>query len=378
MSNDNFMNKFFEAWQRCPNCEQRYQHQLALDLADSLVSFVKGKISELIGPGDYLLVADTLQVKMDAIKANIRGPNELDFIAQAIGTGNELVTLLEDMEIKLGQSTSTQKQLARAYGQLSTLHLLDLSNEGKNKAIFCCEKSRDICKSTGNTKGAKAMEDMIKYMTNNSFAQEKGLGLDDQLHTMRQLLNERVKTNGAENGEVISIAATLAGALSVDDDGRGRIEAERLLTKYLPISLRVHGEEHAQTKEMTIDLAKCQTRLVALENGEEFQALRYEGGGDKCVVKGPVRKDYHIRPVVEVEGATEYTVDSSSLLFAEGTPIICHGLKKAAHLNGKLAEVRSFDKDKERYTIHFEDTSLKPVAVKKENVRIAFDLPDAE
>ena len=119
-------------------------------------------------------------------------------------------------------------------------------------------------------------------------------------------------------------------------------------------------------------------RLVALENGEEFQALRYEGGGDKCVVKGPVRKDYHIRPVVEVEGATEYTVDSSSLLITNGTPIVCKGLVKGAHLNGKLAEVRLFDKDKERYTIHFEDTKLKPVAVKKKNVGILFDLPDVE
>jgi len=84
MSNDHFMNKLFEAWQRCPNCEQKYQHQLALDLADSLVSFVKGKISELICSGDYLLVAASLQVKMDAIKANIRGPNELDFITQGL------------------------------------------------------------------------------------------------------------------------------------------------------------------------------------------------------------------------------------------------------------------------------------------------------
>ena len=106
-----------------------------------------------------------------------------------------------------------------------------------------------------------------------------------------------------------------------------------------------------------------------------FQALRYEDSGDKCVVQGPVKKDSHY------EGrnkGTVYTVDSSSLLIVKGTPIICQGLKKAAHLNGKLADIRSYDEYKERYTIHFEDKSLKPVAVKKENVRIAFDLPDVE
>jgi len=59
-------------------------------------------------------------------------------------------------------------------------------------------------------------------------------------------------------------------------------------------------------------------------------------------------------------------------------PIICQGLQKAAHLNGKLADIRSYDTDKDRYTIYFEDTSLKPVAVKRKNVRIVFDLPEIE
>ena len=132
---------------------------------------------------------------------------------------------------------------------------------------------------------------------------------------------------------------------------------------------------HAQTKNIETTLAKCKARVVILEEGEVFQALRYEDSGDKCIVQGPVKKG------INYEGrnkGTVYTVDSSSLLITNGTPIICRGLQKAAHLNGKLADIRSFDKERERYTIHFEDKSMKPVAVKKENVRIVFDLPDAE
>jgi len=360
---------FFKAWKKCPNCEQAYQHQLAFELANSLLLFVKSKHSKYTKE-KYLLVAAALQVKMEAAKANMGIHGQL---AQGIEAGNELVALFKDMVVKLPNSKFNQKErdlLANAYGQLSTLYLLDSSNEGKKKAIVCCEKSLDIYKSIGNREGVKTMEDLIKYIKSNSFAQD---GLGDQLNTLRQILNDEIKMGNS--GGAVGTATALARSLLLTDHG---IESERILTKYAPISRRVHGEDHSQTKEIELVLTKCKARLVALENGEEFQALRYEGGGDKCVVKGPVRKDYHIRPVVEVEGATEYTVDSSSLLITNGTPIVCQGLQKGAHLNGKLADVRSFDKDKERYTIRFEDKSLKPVAVKKENVRIVFDLPDVE
>ena len=52
----------------------------------------------------------------------------------------------------------------------------------------------------------------------------------------------------------------------------------------------------------------------------------------------------------------------------------------AAHLDGKLGDVRSisFGKDSDREVrlgVHFEDKSLKPAAVKPGNLRIVFVLP---
>jgi len=230
--------------------------------------------------------------------------------------------------------------------------------------------SQDLYKAIGNVKDAKTMQLTIKLLKSGGATDE--LGLEGNLGSVRQVHNNHVKKSGVDSTEAISAATTLARALHLSSHG---IEAERLLTKYLPISRRVHGEEHSQTKEIEHVLSKGTTRLVMLECGGRFQALRYENGGDKCVVYGPLNEGYYIVPV---DGATVYTIDSSSLLIANGTPIVCQGLVKGAHLNGKLADVRSFDKDKERYTIYFEDTKLKPVAVKKENVRIVFDLPDAE
>ena len=62
-----------------------------------------------------------------------------------------------------------------------------------------------------------------------------------------------------------------------------------------------------------------------------------------------------------------------------GTPVVCHGLKNVPHLNGKIGDVRSFDRNgSKRYEVHFEDTSLVPSVanVRPENLRIAFDLPE--
>ena len=67
----------------------------------------------------------------------------------------------------------------------------------------------------------------------------------------------------------------------------------------------------------------------------------------------------------------------------------CHGLKKAAHLNGEIDDVRDidmkkkedgskyFDIDIDRCVVHFEDKNLAPVPVpvkvKTTNLCVVFD-----
>lgn len=60
--------------------------------------------------------------------------------------------------------------------------------------------------------------------------------------------------------------------------------------------------------------------------------------------------------------------------------MICHGLKNASHLNGKLEDVRSVAHDSRGgilFWVYFQDKSLKSAAVKGENFSIVFDLPHA-
>jgi len=87
-------------------------------------------------------------------------------------------------------------------------------------------------------------------------------------------------------------------------------------------------------------------------------------------------------------------VTSDHVLLQACCPVVCRGLKNAPHLNGKLGQVKSIYNaiDKSpfrvdhvahflpstglRFSVHFVDTSMKPAAVKLENLRIVFDLPD--
>ena len=60
------------------------------------------------------------------------------------------------------------------------------------------------------------------------------------------------------------------------------------------------------------------------------------------------------------------------------TPVVCHSLVKANHLNGKLGDLRKLDNSSGRCVVHFEEKGIKPCLVKMENLRIVLDLTDGE
>ena len=120
---------------------------------------------------------------------------------------------------------------------------------------------------------------------------------------------------------------------------------------------------------------KPSTRLLRLLD----TMLRYDNDGEVCIVTGPIMDNDSSGENKGDEGQP-FGIPRTSVSPAIGCPVICHGLVNAAHLNGKLGDVRSIsfckDSDREvRLGVHFEDKSLKPAAVKPGNLRIAFVLP---
>lgn len=152
------------------------------------------------------------------------------------------------------------------------------------------------------------------------------------------------------------------------------LQSERLLTKLTTLCRRVHGPDHRLTLKAEMYLQECKVRYVMVNHQLEwktFEALRYEEDGEVCVVKGPINEQE------EVETFAVFTNGASLFYKMDGTPVVCHGLKSATHLNGKIGDLRSRDRLTGRYKVHFEDKNLEPRMIKRENIRILFELPES-
>jgi hypothetical protein len=114
-----------------------------------------------------------------------------------------------------------------------------------------------------------------------------------------------------------------------------------------------------------------QTHRVRVQNlNGRFQAIRYEG--DQCVVRVLTQQQG-----VQHDNERLIKVKANDIIPSKASPVVCHGLKNASHLNGKIGDVRGFDEDEMRCEVHFEDKNILPKCVKPENLRILFILPES-
>lgn len=150
------------------------------------------------------------------------------------------------------------------------------------------------------------------------------------------------------------------------------VAAERLLTKLVAMSHRVHGPTHNCTLSATSALQDIKERRVFIDSRKEwFHALRYENDGQSCVVKGPIVDS--ARGGYDGDRMLTLTIPIEEVFPAPGTPVICHGLTEGSHLNGKVGDTQGFDKG--AFKVHFEEAGLEPAIIKHENLRILFELP---
>jgi hypothetical protein len=172
-------------------------------------------------------------------------------------------------------------------------------------------------------------------------------------------------------------------------------------------SRQVLGLNHGFTKRAEEMLNKCQSRFVCVPDIIEqtmspdkckFEALRYDDVDDVYVVLGPISEPRNVKE------EHEYRFARHQVMPELGWPVVCCGLVGSSHLNGKLGEMKyyynantkrridlgigsvfstdslayiiQFERDSFRVTVHFEDKTIPPAAVKLENLRIVFEVPD--
>ena len=104
---------------------------------------------------------------------------------------------------------------------------------------------------------------------------------------------------------------------------------------------------------------------------KEYHVLIFDSEEGRLIVNVPISSNPR-----KPDGEESMTVAINDIILIQESPVICHGLKNAAHLNGKVGDMRYFDNKTGRYEVRFEDKSLKPALVEPEHLLIAFDLPD--
>ena len=206
---------------------------------------------------------------------------------------------------------------------------------------------------------------------------------EEHIAMLRAHYQGKITTLGEDSRDALVAGKLLAQTL---DQAGYAIEAMKIFQRNAAISRRVLGAHH----ELTISLENGRSERFVLapipagiaENGEmtwaPYQAIRYEPMGvsndaEELVVKGPILspRDRSVESEMNVPWIFTRLFDHNV-----STPVRCRGLRNAAHLNGKIGDVRGFNESTERYRIHFYDVSLSPVEAKISNLEILFELPD--
>jgi len=350
--------KIFE---QCPNCKQAFQGDLLYDLTKVQLSFVEREFKNV------------QRCQLGALVHRIivlDGKREEDRV-EGEEICAKMLSLVDDMKKKSDPLldvalTGVYQTILVFYFKVGTKCCLE-------KAKYYGEKVRDVIIASENGK----LQWLVKSSENNIAKIEARInGSTTKQNTADEVSNLRARYNYLlrNTGECsvvtiqsgIELATVLFGAYHT-------IEAVRLLKTLVATSRRVHGSGHQRTKDAVLLLEKSLERYVFIES-KLYQALRYENDGNSCVVEGPVPNEIALGERRKFDNEKIFSIASADIKVVFGTPVVLHGLKKAAHLNGKIGDVRDYCQSTDRYMLYLEDKGLKPVKVKHGNFRVVFDL----
>eukprot|EP00984_Skeletonema_dohrnii_P010662 scaffold4179_cov71-Skeletonema_dohrnii-CCMP3373.AAC.3 len=358
-----FQEKIFE---QCPNCKQSFQGNIPYSMTAAQLTFFEREFK------------DVQSWQMGALMKRINvldGKKEADRIE-----GGEICTkmlsLIDEMK-KNSDPSLDVLALATIYQEIGIFYCRVDTKQSLQKSKRYLEKAIDIVVTLGGRE-LECLVEAIKNNLANVEARLRGVSIPDEhawsdLSSIRTRYNCLLQVVGQNDIRTIEMGTLLASKLF---NAYHTIEASRLLDRLVIISCRVHGSDHKQTKITESWWQRLQLRCAFIGCEQQpYEALRYDDDGDSCILQGPVPKNTICQPRNDDDGQT-FSAPSVEISFSLGTPVMLHGLKKAAHLNGEIGDVREYCQSTDRCVVHLEDKGLKPVKVKPENLRIVFDLPD--
>lgn len=377
-----------DPWMRCPNCKQGYLNQFAIDLVKALVAFTKRrfpwdpssstepfpcdpfKYDVALGILLTTLYHSSDQGKLDTAEVLTEGRKVVE--EWIVPLNAKMMKCMNHSRIQQSRERITMS-MAHAFMLLGDFIIKGVASndidqqEGAEEAIRWYEKSKELFKSIGIDHSVGVVES--KIFNSKSFLTKRGSSRAPNPEDIKQNiknLERHYKMFPSDSTKLQLSMGLLAG---------GRcIEAQRMNLEILTNSRQVNGMNHTHTVGSEENYMVITTRRVNVrgKGNKYFKLIEYTSAGGKCVVRGPMTYEGWGN-----EGKT-FTVSIGDVTYLPPVPVVCQGLKGASHLNGKIGDAREFNDDVGRYKVYFEDTKLKSVLVKKENLRVLFELPEKE
>jgi hypothetical protein len=344
---------FAKAFEFCPNCKQQYQNDVIYKLTKAAVDFTEREYKDF--NCGYLL-SMTLSNRLTVIDPK----NNADDRVEGEESCTKIISIIDDMKRNESLAQVWKEMYiyseAKAFGAVASFYMHVDTEESLTKAKLYYTKARDIFREKG--------DEIPMLMAEKKIAEiEAKIGGEENMciDTHQKIYAYLQRTIGESDPQTIRAGVDVAEALCLSFRA---IEGERLLSKLVELSKRVHGMEHECTKRTTSYLQRMKERIVVTQDGQPFIALRYENDGDVCIVKDPT-----------VDDETESKISASKVVPYLGTPVLT--LQQSTHLNGKIGDVRHVDLEKGMCQVHFEEAGLEHAEIKYENLRILFELPPA-
>jgi cation transport regulator ChaC len=237
------MNEFVQPWRVCPSCHQKYQSELAVDIASKFVSFVHGQY-----PDNTKRQVESLHLKLRSLGSMFERLQPVQKREAGV-TANVLLSLIDRMKGEISPLPLRYSQMeANTYNIHGCIALNEGTDESARRAVVHFEKNLKVYEAIGDTGRIVTAKSNIAHAKS---MYESGSNNEELVKASQELYELRVAELGEENENTIISGRQYAIDLR---KANRRDEARELLTKLLATSKQVLGPHHNTTKDVESEL----------------------------------------------------------------------------------------------------------------------------
>ena len=231
--------EFVTPWERCPSCDQYYQNDFAVDIANKFVSFVRRQ-----NPDDTEKQVEALFVKRAALMAMFDRLQPVQKRELGV-TANVLLSLIDRMKGEVSSLPIRYYEFeAYTYNTHGRIASAEGTEESARRAVVHFEQYLKVCEAIGDDQGIAAAKVNIAVAKSKY---EGGNNNEELLRASQELYELRVAQDGEENEFTINAGKIYARRLQKAN----RVEeAREQLMKLLATSKQVFGSHHNTTKDI--------------------------------------------------------------------------------------------------------------------------------